>query len=71
MANFPAVLEDFTPKVDNVDDVMAVDINELQTVAEAIQTKIGIDNSADANSLDYKVAHAPSQALAVALAVAL
>lgn len=56
MANFPEVLDNFTPKVDSVDDVMAVDVNELQTAIESLQTKVGIDSSEDSDSLDYKIA---------------
>lgn len=57
MANFPTVLDDFTPRTDNVDDVMAADVNGLQTAIESLEAKVGIDNSDVAGSLDYKVAN--------------
>jgi hypothetical protein len=43
MANFPTSLDNFT---DNVDDVMADDVN-------ALQDKVGIDNDTEPTSLDY------------------
>jgi len=52
---YPTTLDDFTPHVDGVDDVMAADVNELQTAIEAIQAKLGIDSSADTDSVDYKL----------------
>ena len=45
MADFPTAK---TNAVDNVTDVLAKHINNLEN-------KVGIDNSTDANSLDYKV----------------
>lgn len=51
---FPVTLDDFTPKVDNTNDVMAQDVNELQGAIESIESKLGITNSTDENSLDYK-----------------
>lgn len=52
---FPITLDDFTPKVDNTNDVMAIDINELQTAIEAMQSKIGINASEVTSSLDYLI----------------
>ena len=52
---FPSTLDNFTPKTDNTDDVLANDVNELQTAIESLETKVGVDNSADASSLDKKV----------------
>lgn len=52
---YPNTLDDFTPVVDNVDDVMAIDINELQTAIESIEAKVGVDGSAVTGSIDYKV----------------
>ena len=52
---FPTTLDSFTDKTDNVDDVMAVDINDVQDAVEALETKMGIDSSGVAASLDYKV----------------
>lgn len=52
---FPSTLDDFTPKTDNVNDVMAADVNELQTAIEALEAKVGIDASAVSSSLDYLI----------------
>lgn len=52
---YPTDLDNFTPKVDNVDDVNAVDVNELQTAIESLETKVGADSSAVATSHDYKI----------------
>lgn len=41
--SYPASIDILTPKVDDVDDVMAQDINELQTAVEAIETELGTD----------------------------
>src|SRR5680860_279428 len=53
---FPTDLDNFTPKVDNTDDVMAIDINELQTAIESMEAKIGANASAVETSHDYKIA---------------
>jgi hypothetical protein len=53
---YPTTLDDFTPHVDGVDEIMALDVNELQAAIEAIEAKLGIDNSADTGSIDYKLA---------------
>ena len=56
--NFPSTaIDSYTAKTDNVDDVMAIDVNNLQDAVVAIETKVGIDNSTVATSLDYKVTH--------------
>lgn len=60
MANYPEILDNFTPKVDNTNDVMAADVNGLQTAVTALQTKVGIDESEDTTSLDYKIAQLQS-----------
>lgn len=52
---FPSTLDDFTPKVDNTNDVMAIDVNELQTALEALEAKVGIDASDVTSSLDYLI----------------
>lgn len=56
MSTFPTTLDDFTPHIDGVDDVMAADVNELQTAIEAIEAKLGADSSAVSTSHDYKIA---------------
>jgi hypothetical protein len=57
---YPITLDNFTPKVDNTDDVMAADVNELQTAIEALETKVGVDSSAVETSLDYKISQLES-----------
>jgi len=52
---FPSTLDDFTPKVDNTNDVMAIDINELQIAIKALQDKVGADNSTVTTSQNYKI----------------
>jgi hypothetical protein len=42
---FPTDLDNFTEKTDNVDDVMAEDVNELQGAIEALEAKVGIGAS--------------------------
>lgn len=39
---YPTSLDSYTAKTDNVDDVMAVDVNELQSAIVAIETMLGI-----------------------------
>lgn len=56
-SSFPTNLDSFTTKQDNVDNVLAAHVNDLQAAIVAAQTKIGINSSADTNSLDYKVAN--------------
>jgi len=48
MVDFPTALSEV---VDNVDDVLAKHINDLEE-------KVGIDDSAVESSLDYKIANA-------------
>src|SRR4030067_2536637 len=40
---YPASIDNFTAKVDDVDDVMAQDVNEMQTAIKAIETELGTD----------------------------
>ena len=44
-ASYPTSVKSFTTKVDNVDDVMAVDINGLQDEVVAIETALGAGKS--------------------------
>jgi len=53
--NFPTSLDTYTTKTDNVDDVMASHINDLQDAVEALEAKVGIDGSGVATSHDYKI----------------
>lgn len=54
-ASFPTSFESFTTKTDNVTDVMAADVNNLQDAVLALEAKVGVDSSAVSGSLDYKV----------------
>jgi len=53
--NYPGTIDSPTTKTDNVDNVMAADINNVQDAVVALETKVGIDSSAITTSLDYKV----------------
>lgn len=60
--NFPTSIDAFNNPTnsDNLDTVGVVhhtQHSEHNDAIEALETKVGITNSADANSLDYKVAH--------------
>ena len=59
---YPGSLDDFTPKVDSVDDVMAADVNELQTAIEAIETELGVDPAGSATDLVTRLALAMNDA---------
>ena len=59
---YPGSLDDFTPKVDSVDDVMAADVNELQTAIEAIETELGVDPAGSATNLVTRLALAMNNA---------
>lgn len=50
---FPTSLDSFGDVTDNVDDVEASDINNIQDAVEAIEAKIGIDGSVVATSIDF------------------
>ncbi len=59
-SNFPTSLDTITDKVDLVDDIMAADINGAYDAIEKIEAKVGVNSSAVATSLDYKVTNASS-----------
>lgn len=42
-SSYPGAVDSFTTKVDDVDDVMAADVNELQDGLEAVQAELGTD----------------------------
>ncbi len=58
--NYPTSLDTLTAKVDNVDDVQAIDINTVQDICEALEAKVGVDSSAVTTSLDYLVTNTNS-----------
>lgn len=53
---YPSTIDSFTTKQDNVTDVLASHVNDLQTAIVSLQTKVGVDASEVAASIDYKVA---------------
>lgn len=52
---FPATLDTYTAQVDNIDKAQAADINAAYTTLTALQTKIGVDNSAVNTTLDWLI----------------
>lgn len=50
---YPTSLDSFTTKIDGVDYPKASHINSLQTAVEALETKVGVENSAISTSIDY------------------
>ena len=52
---YPTNIDNFTHHIDSVDDVMAVDVNELQDAIESLEAKVGADSSAVNTSHDYKL----------------
>jgi hypothetical protein len=53
---YPAALDSFTAHTDNVDDVMAADVNELQEAIVATQTELGTDVAGSATNLVTRLA---------------
>lgn len=51
--SYPASLDSFALAVDNVTAHVAQDINDMRDSVEALETKVGIDNSLVNTSLDY------------------
>lgn len=57
---YPTTLDDLDGNqqwVDGTTVVEAAPLNAVQVAIDALQEKVGIDSSADTDSLDYKVAH--------------
>ena len=59
--SYPTSLDTFPTVTDNVDDIQAAHYNALADALVAVQSKIGIDSSGAASSIDYKLRHLPSQ----------
>ena len=53
---YPLTIDSFTTKENDVTDVLATHINDLQTAIVALQTKVGVDNSIVETTIEYKVA---------------
>lgn len=54
-SDFPTSLDSFTDKEDGIDDILAVETNTQSSAIEALEAKVGIDDSADATSHDYRI----------------
>lgn len=52
---FPTALDDFTNYVDGTTVMEAITLNDMQFAIEALQAKVGIDNSIVTSSHDYKL----------------
>ena len=53
---YPTTIDSFTTKLDGAGNtIYAAHINAIQTVALALEVKVGIDSSADTSSIDYKI----------------
>lgn len=52
---YPSNLDNFSRRTDNIDVVMANDVNELQVGIEELEKKVGADNSAVTSSIDFKL----------------
>jgi hypothetical protein len=59
---YPGAVTTFTAKTDNVDDVMAVDINELQTDVTAVETTLGTDPQGTETDVKSRLAHSINDA---------
>lgn len=53
--NYPTSLDNFTGKQDNVDDVQAVDMNNVQDACMALEAKVGVNSSSITSSLEYRL----------------
>jgi hypothetical protein len=56
--NYSGSLDSYSDHTDNVDDVLAAHVNNLQDAVEALEAKVGIDSSSVVASLDYLLKHA-------------
>lgn len=57
-ANFPTGLDSYTTKIDNVDDVLASHLNDVQDAIAVLEAKVGVNSSSVITSLDYFLKHA-------------
>jgi hypothetical protein len=57
-SNYPTALDTYSARTDDVDDVMAADVNDLQDAVAALETKVGADSSAVVTSVDYLLTNA-------------
>lgn len=54
-SDFPTSLDTFVDKIDNVDEVLAVETNKQSSAIEQLETIVGVTGSTDPNSLVYKI----------------
>ena len=59
MASFPATIKSFIAKI-NGGVIEASHVNDLQEEMVAVQTKLGVDSSADTSSVNYQLTNASS-----------
>ncbi len=57
---YPSTIDTFSPRTDDVDDVMAADINAVYTVVELIETELGTDPAGSAADVKTRLAHSIS-----------
>ena len=57
MATFPTALDSFTRYIDGTTVMEAAELNSMQQALEALEAKVGINNSPVASSHDYKLAN--------------
>jgi hypothetical protein len=55
-AEYPSAIKSWTPVVDDVNDVMADDVNSIYEEIEAVQTELGEDVAGDAADLVTRLA---------------
>jgi hypothetical protein len=72
--NFPTSLDNFTnpqpsDALDSVAAPHATQHSDLNDAVEALQAKVGVDNSAVTTSLDYQVSQAATTGKAIAMAM--
>ena len=58
--NFPTGLDSYTDLIDLTNDALADDINNPRSALMAVETKVGVDSSVVATSLDYLLKNASS-----------
>lgn len=59
---YPNTIDSYTANTDNVDDVIAADVNELQTAIVAIETELGTLPKGSAADLKTRLAHSINNA---------
>lgn len=55
---YPGAIDSYSTLVDNVDDVLAADMNDRGSAIVALETKLGGDNSSVNTTVDYFLKHA-------------